>query len=70
MRIYKVTAKFGDDTIKFVLPYGVPQDTLNEALTSARIASAKAFGYEYNDITWAYQVLSPVRVTVEEAYED
>lgn len=31
MRAYKVTAKFGNDTVKFDLPIGCKQDTMAEA---------------------------------------
>lgn len=66
MRGYKVTARFGRDTIKFELPIGVKQETLNEALESARELGAEAFGHVLKDM------LHPdtLSVTVQEYFED
>ncbi len=66
MRGYKITAKFGKDTIKFELPIGYNQETLNDAWKSARIASAKAFGFEYDKMTRP----DAIEVTVQEYFED
>lgn len=66
MKGYKVTARFGKDTIKFELPLGIPQESLNEAYLSARKLGAKAFGFQEGDM------LHPdtLTVTVTEYYED
>ena len=66
MKIYKVTAKFGNDTVKFDLPLGMPQETHKEALDSARIVGARAFGHEYKDMTYP----ETLRITIDEKYED
>jgi len=65
MRIWKVTAKFGNDVLKFSLPAGVKQETLNEAYLSARSLAAKGFGLREH-LTFP----EALKVTVEESYED
>jgi len=62
VKCYKVTARFGSDTVKFNLPPGLPQATVNEALVSARIESAKAFGFEYRRMVYP----ETLKVTVTE----
>lgn len=65
MKIYKVTAKFGKDTVKFDLPLGVPQETHNEALQSARKLGAEAFGFEYNRMAFP----DTLSITIQEHFE-
>jgi len=63
---YKVSAKFGKDTIKFELPIGVPQETLNEAWMSARKIGAEAFGFKLQGMICP----ETLEVMVQEYYED
>ncbi len=65
MRGYKVTAKYKGDTIKFDLPIGVPQETLNEAYESAKKQARTAFGLEKQTM-----FADAPKVTIEEYYED
>lgn len=64
MKGYKVTAKFGPDTIKFELPIGAKQESLAEALQSARKLASEAFGLKE-------PLLYPeaLTVTIQEYYE-
>ena len=65
MRSYKVTASFGSNTIKFGLPIGCRQETLKEALESARKIAREAFGFE-EEMTFP----DTLKVTLAEYYEE
>lgn len=62
---YKVTAKYGSNTIEFELPIVVKQESLKEALESARDIAADAFSLNK-------PLLYPdtLQVTIQEYYED
>jgi len=57
---HKVIAKFDPDTVKFELPVSAKQDTLNEALRSARKCAVEAFG-----LHWPLSTPDALKVTVE-----
>lgn len=65
MKGYKVTAKFGSDTVKFDLPIGVKQETLADALHSAR-----EIAYDTFEIRRPIMYPETVLVTITEYYED
>lgn len=59
MRGYRVTAKHGNDTIKFDLPIDCEQDTIGEALISGRKMAMEAYGLVIPDY---------LKIVVEEVY--
>lgn len=65
MRVYKVAATFGSDTVKFSLPVGCKQETLAEALLSARKLGAEAFGLR-EPLVYP----EALKVTITETFED